>query len=207
MHARRMTSLLAAAGLVLALAACSDDEGDVPKGSPDSSASSGASSDATSDASAPTSAASAEVQPATGPLVSLRNTATLRLPASLEWSVYGDKTLVVTIESKDFPPGAEDFISIDFTEFPQIDDSLARRAAVSRESQQEDTGIPLTIGANRTIGGVEGFVLEGKGPEGQFYEWGGLDADNVLTQVTFEIPNGVDVAEWVEPVLASLQWK
>lgn len=205
MHAPRMTSLLVAAGLVVALAGCSDDKGDEPKGSPSSS--SGAPSATTGDASAPTSDASAEVQPATGPLVSLRNTATLHLPASLEWSVFGDKSLVVTIESKDFAPGTEDFLTIDFTEFPQIDDDLARRAAVSRESQQKAKGIPLKIGANRTIGGVEGYVLEGQGPKGQLYEWGGLDADNVLTQVTFVIPNGLDVKEWVEPVLASLQWQ
>ncbi|MEV4999543.1 hypothetical protein [Nocardioides sp. LML1-1-1.1] len=205
MRARRMTSLLAAALLVVALGACSDDGKDEPKSSP--STSSGTPGETTSGSADPTSSGPTEVEPATGPLVTLHSTATLRLPASVKWRTYGDKTTVVTIKSVDFAPGTEKFYYVDVTEFPQIDDNLARMAELARESQEGTREIPLKVGANRTIAGVEGFVLEGQGPNGQFYEWGGLDADNVLTTVAFVVPNGLDLEEWVEPVLASLQWQ
>ncbi len=209
MRVRRLGSLIAAAGLAVALVGCSD-KGEDPEPAPSPSAGStspgGTGSEATSEPSA-SSESSASVAPATGQLVTLESTVTFRLPDGVEWGVYDDKTSAVVIDTVDIPEGADDFVHIDATEFPQITDDLAQMAKGARTRQQERHKIPLELTGYRTIGGVSGFVLEGTGDKGQFYEWGGLDANNVLTTLVFIVPAGLDVAEWVEPVLASVQWQ
>lgn len=205
MRTRRMTPLLAAASLVVALAGCSDDKGDEPGADPTPAASDSAGTTSPTDGSS--TADAPEVQPATGQLITLKSTATFHLLADVKWRLFGDKSISVAIATEDLPPGADDFVYINAGEFPQIDDDLSRIAQVALKSEQKDHDIPLEIGSPRTIAGVEGYVLQGKGPGGQYYEWGGLDADNVLTTLGFVVPDGLDVKEWVEPVLASLQWQ
>lgn len=207
MHARSGSSLLAAAVLLVGLTGCSDKGDDEPSSSPPSSptSSDGASSATTSASAEPS--ASSSVAPATGQLVKLKSTATFRLPAGTGWGVYDDNPNAIAIDSDDIPAGADGFVKIQATEFPQLTDDLARMAQAARKNQQTTRKISLTVGENRTIAGVEGYVLEGRDAEARYYEWGGLDADNVLTVVRFTIPAGLDAEEWIEPVLASLQWQ
>ncbi|NHA01641.1 hypothetical protein G5V59_22945 [Nocardioides sp. W3-2-3] len=204
MHTRRMMALLAAASVLAALSGCSDKGEEDPKTSPTSEASSSAS----------TSAEPARPDPPHRPssrppdrLITLHSTVSFHLPDTVEWATYGDKSLSVVAETTDVPDGAEDYVHVDATEFPRIDDDLAAMAESERTSQGKRRQIPLKTTGYRTIGGVRGFVLEGRSAKGQYYEWGALNAKNVLTTVCFIVPDGLDVADWVEPVLASLQWQ
>lgn len=194
MHIHRGTALLAAAALLIALTGCTDAEPSPP----------GAASSASAE---PSPSPSPSVVPATGPLVTLKSTATFRLPADVEWYIYDDNPNAIAIESNDIPVGADGFVQIQSTEFPQITTDLARMAQAAHDNQETTRKISLTIGENRTIAGVEGYVLEGQDDEAQYYEWGGLDADNILTVVRFTVPAGLDLEDWAEPVLASLQWQ
>ena len=123
-----------------------------------------------------------------------------------EWYITGDKTSTVVISSKDFPPAADRFVNMDMTMFPQIGDDLSHMAQTGLESVQREHDFPLKITGYRIINGVKGFVIQGAGGKGQFYMWSGLDSDNILTDFRFNIPNGLKLATWVEPVLASIRW-
>ena len=57
------------------------------------------------------------------------------------------------------------------------------------------------------VDGLDGYVLEGSGKGTRFYEFGSLNADNVLTTLSFQVPSELDIEDFVEPILASLTWQ
>ena len=60
---------------------------------------------------------------------------------------------------------------------------------------------------NRTVAGVEGFVLESRTRRGLFYQYGAI-YKKAFVSVTFEFPRDNAQADaWVESVLASVEWQ
>ncbi|AJT41624.1 hypothetical protein UM93_09085 [Psychromicrobium lacuslunae] len=161
---------------------------------------------------APSATPSPTFAPATGQLFTAgfgnpKQTATFRVPAGMKWLSVGNKSIVVTLKTSEFVPGTEGFASIGATIFPQIDINLDRIAQLSLKSSQETLDIPLKMTGYRAIKGVKGFVFQGANTQYQAYVWGGLYSETYLTTLTIKIPKGVKLADWVEPVLASVEWK
>lgn len=144
---------------------------------------------------------------ATGPLVTLESTITFHLTEGPDWRITGDGESTIVIETNEIPEGADGFVQIDATQFPQISDDLDRMAETARDTALASHGFAVEIRDTRTVGGVEGYVLEGASEEAQYYEWGGLDSNNILTTMRFIVPRGLDTAEWIEPIMTSIQWQ
>jgi hypothetical protein len=72
---------------------------------------------------------------------------------------------------------------------------------------EPDHDPPLRRADNRTVDGVEGYVVEGTSRAGTYYEWGAVVGDTWV-QLEFDFPEDSDRAlEWREGVLASIEWK
>ncbi|CAN5417329.1 hypothetical protein BH10ACT3_BH10ACT3_19500 [soil metagenome] len=60
---------------------------------------------------------------------------------------------------------------------------------------------------DRTVDGVEGYVIEGVGPDGLLYEYGAANGDS-FGHIEFEFPRDTPKARAViESVLASFEWQ
>lgn len=143
----------------------------------------------------------AAVEPATGPRLSIEHlgelVATYRAP-SPEWSSTGRVASKVTGDGS-FYLGAGAGIT-----YPEI--SLDDAAQLGLESAAR-TFAPVERLENRTVDGIEGYVLEGgRGPV-LYYEFGATYEDSFVT-VSLESP--VDTPEIradLESVLASVRWQ
>jgi hypothetical protein len=86
------------------------------------------------------------------------------------------------------------------------DTTLDDLAALTLEGEP-DHEPPLRRAGTRTVNGVEGYVVEGSSRDGYYYEWGAVVGAHWV-QLEFDL--GADDAraeEWVESVLASVEWK
>lgn len=69
-----------------------------------------------------------------------------------------------------------------------------------------ETDDGLARGEDRTVAGVEGYVIEGSGPDGLVYEFGTVRGEGV-PQLWFRFPeDSAQAREWIESVLASVEW-
>lgn len=218
MNFRKTFSTLLATGLIIGFTGCSSGNNNPAPSSSASQAAPATSSSSTngsgtasgspasSTPAVSTTSASPGYPAATGLLLTIRKTCTFHLITGLEWVSSGDKTSTIATETFDQPKGAEGFVQLNASMFPQITDDFDRMAQTALKDQAKRLNVTLKRAENRTINGVTGYVLQGGGDRGQLYEWGGLDSNNVLTVFTFVIPKGLKVADWVEPVLASIRW-
>ncbi|KRC59518.1 MULTISPECIES: hypothetical protein [unclassified Nocardioides] len=202
MRVRLATAALAGVVLVSVLAGCSDDK-DPGGDDPTSAAPTGTTSSTPSET--PSDTASATVEPATGPEIHLPESADLRLIAGPEWKITDNgEPLVLADASVD---GALAGVRVDISEFPQIGDDLAQLAKISLRIHAQNYKARLRHTGYRDVKGVKGYVFEGTGLHFNYYEWGGLDAGNRAVVLTFMIPTELDLADYVEPALASLEWR
>lgn len=201
MRSRLVTAALAAVVLAAGLAGCSDDKGS--GGDDPTPTAGGTTSDPTSEATSPSDPAA--VEPATGPEINLPTAAEFHLTEGLDWDITDNgRTLVLSNAPAE---GALANVRIDASEYPQIGDDLENAAKVAARIQGSRYNARLHVAGYRDLEGVKGFVLEGKGTGFNYYEWAGLDADNALVTVTFMIPTELEVDDFVEPILASFEWR
>lgn len=193
----RPPAALAAVLLVVGLTGCSGGAG-----SSDRQAGADASPSTTTTAASP-----ATVELASGPEIHLPAAADFRLPAGPDWDITDNGSPLVLANAP--VEGALANVRIDASEFAQIGDDLAYAAKISAKVQASRYHARLHVAGYRDLGGVRGFVLEGRSKALGFnyYEWSGLDADNALVTVTFMIPVELELEDYVEPVLASLAWR
>jgi len=84
--------------------------------------------------------------------------------------------------------------------------TIADIARVTLELEA-DHDPPLRRTGFRTVSGVRGYVIEGHGPAGYYYEWGTV-TDGHYVQLEFEFPeDSARAEEWTEQVLASVEWQ
>lgn len=151
------------------------------------------------------------VPPAAGQALDLEGSFTFRLPeGGDEWHERGTGSMTI-VAGHPVPEGSFDIsaseISITVTEL----DSLAEASLKTRVRQAELTPgrfDPLpTRSPNRVVNGREGWVLESAGKESTFYEFGTSNGGLTAT-ITFQYPTSYAPGrEWVEAVLASIEWK
>ncbi|AJT41621.1 hypothetical protein UM93_09070 [Psychromicrobium lacuslunae] len=152
------------------------------------------------------------IAPATGKLVAVleettNTAATLRLPKHARWSVFDEGSSGVVCEAFDFPLGPKTFAHVRVSIVPQLGTGLDEITETARDARQTQMQTPLTIGKNRAINSIDGYVIQGATGRFQFYEWGGLNSKNVLTVLSFTVPRGANLADWAEPVLESIRWR
>lgn len=200
-----LSGALIAAGLVFTIAGCSSGASG-PHHTLVAESSTATADDSASESVDTLPSSSPATTSATGQQFTIRDIATFRVTDGVEWVSNGDKTTTISAETFDIPDGADGFVQLSASQFPQITDNFERMAEQALIDQQARLDVTLERIDDREIGGVMGYVLTGGGDRGQIYEWGGLDENNVLTVFTFVIPEGADVEEWVEPILASIEW-
>lgn len=191
----------AALVLVAVLTGCSSDSDDGPSGSGRSSSTG---STASPDPNSPTTPATPEVEPATGPPIVLEDLGTpvlrLRLPDDLEWTLRGGGDSASAV----YPDGT--FADVETLSAGVVDGKPFGYYADPTAETLEISGPRLRRLDDRTVQGVEGFVLEGKDDEGLTYVFGTVHA-GASAVVIFTIPGGEDQArDRIESVLASAEW-
>lgn len=191
----------AAAALVLALVGCSSD--DDPSGEPTGDESSSSAGATPTDEASETSAASPSVAPATGPRIDAE-VVYYRLPEA-DWLLGRDG------QSANFYDDAGYTWRISSSPALAISRSIERLARSRLDLADEDFVGAKRL-ADRTVAGVEGYVLEaggGRGTDrdGLFYEYGTVRGEHLI-YIYFELPEDSPKArEWIESVLASFEWK
>lgn len=142
-----------------------------------------------------------DVEPATGARLTIEHlgepVATYRAPTK-EWSSTGRVASKATVDGS-YYLGAGAGIT-----YPEV--SLDDAAELGLESV-ERTFAPVERLENRTVDGIEGYVLEGgKGPV-LYYEFGATYEDSFVT-ISLESPvDTLEVRADIESVLASVRWQ
>lgn len=182
-----------ALAMALALTGCSSD--DEPGATEPSSPADGSSSP--TDA---TTSASPSVEAATGPQLS-DDQLTARLPADDGWEVGND--------------GRSGYLDFDPSEPPSDvrlggsgggTTDLDEVAAVVLTSEK-DSRPAARREDNRTVAGLEGFVVTIEDDRGYHYEFGTI-TKGVHSSITFDLPrNDAAAHELIDAVLASVEWK
>jgi hypothetical protein len=199
------TRWAAAAGVLLltvVLAGCDGDEQADPKPSPSGSTS--ASSDASpSDPESTTGTPTPTVVPASGETLTLEQF-TITMPAG--WKVEQESDGGSAIQRGN----DHTFGNIIVHSFDRIGiDSLDSFVTAYVKSRNHD-GYDLKRLDNRTIDGVEGWVVQGTDPLGDFtYEYGTFSDDqeiHVAFYYNIEYNPSADPFTVIEPVLATLTW-
>lgn len=190
----RVARVLVAALLALGLVACSDDPDEPTTGAtPDASTSS----DPTG---TPTSDAEPSVEPATGEVIEL-NALRIRLVERDDWIIQRVGTTVVAALD-----GDTGTFQLNGGGIGTTGTDLDEAAEIAREVESAGR-LPLERLPNRTIDGVECFVLEGSDDEDRRYLVGGIH-NGFSFDLEFEVH-----LEWpeadamVESMLASIEWK
>lgn len=196
----RVAQVLVAALLTLGLAACGDDPDDEPTTDPtsDTSASSDPTDTATPDTA--TSDSVPSVEPATGEVVEL-NALRIRLVERDDWIIQRVGTTVVALLDGDtgtfqFSGGGIGTTATDLDEGAEV--------ALDVESAGD---VPLERLPNRTIGGVECYVLEGASDEDRRYLVGGFHEGFRFDLEFEEHLEWPDAEATIESMLASIEWK
>ncbi len=175
--------------LLVATSGCNDDKGSATE--PTAPATAGESGTTPPDP-------SPSVAPATGKRIELRSL-TVRLTDDPDWiSTGADVNAVATIR---LPAGRVD---VSVGDIGAATDDLDRNAESALATKS--LGPPQTRTANRTIHGVEVFVLEGEDAERRTYELGGVSQDYYFN-IKFDLPAGWPEADaLIESILASIEF-
>jgi hypothetical protein len=196
---RRSAVAVVAVGfcVVVGLTGCADD---APSASdPRPSAEASASSEEGEPSVPSTSGSATAPAPASGRLVDAE-VMTYRLPEG-KWDL-GSSGLTAIWTGDD----VGDWVIVGTVGDAYDDTTLDDLAALTLEGEP-DHEPPLRRAGTRTVGGVEGYVVEGSSRDGYYYEWGAVVGDHWV-QLEFDL--GADDAraeEWVESVLASVEWR
>lgn len=92
-----------------------------------------------------------------------------------------------------------------FTSTAGLKSELGHYAKIGLQSYRGQSPEPERI-ENRTIDGIEGYVLEGSGKDGLIYEYGTIYEESFLV-LTFDFPQDTPTARaWIESVLAGAEW-
>ncbi|MDQ6526634.1 hypothetical protein RB608_23640 [Nocardioides sp. LHD-245] len=191
---RRALGPTAAGLLVLALAACSDDERPGPEaGSTATSTTSTAPTD-------PVTPVTPSVAPATGKEIGVESVR-MRLTASPDWKVSRFGTTVaggLYVEGA----GIVNATVTDILAGPGLD---TEDKAVSYERSLAGTPLPPSRVADRVVDGTTCFVLEARNDEGHRYIVGGVTGGRFFS-VEFVVPAGVpDGDQLIEQMLATVE--
>ncbi|WP_182377551.1 hypothetical protein [Nocardioides sp. WS12] len=139
-----------------------------------------------------------------GEQVQLKNTVKFRVPAEYDWLIddSGDSILATAV----IDGGVLDISSHDVL---WDSGSLEEAADITLDTWNEDTSATYRRTANRTVAGVEGFVIGGKRNQTLLLEFGTLHNGRLVT-LDLNHPETFDPATAVEifdAVLASVEWK
>ena len=172
------------------LAGCSSAGEPAPEPTPDASTD-------TSLPSEPTSPASASVPPAQGTRVDAEVVA-YHLPDA-DWTL-GRAGLTATFTDERY----QDWV---ISAGPATAIARLDRLAAIRLDWLSIAHDGVQRAENRTVNGVEGYVLTSGGRDGLLYEYGAIHGGSRV-YLTFDFPEDSPMAEeWIESVLASIEWK
>lgn len=186
------------------LAGCSDD-GDTP--SDTRATTSAAERTDAAESSGSSDATASSVDPASGEQVTLVSGVGFRLTEGADWGVLGSGTRNVTADAA--VDGVAELVLLDVGEFPALTDDRDRSAQATLDSlltRGEDRYPTLRRTEDREVNGVPGFVLRSETDEARFYLFG-ADRDGISYTFSLEVPVELPLADWVEPILASVTWK
>lgn len=206
----RAIALLVAALLPLAVSGCSPE--DDPEPSPSEPAASASETPAAPEATESGSPSESEtgVPPAAGQALELEGSLSFRLPEGDEWYHTGDGSSIL-FASYPVDDGSFDIEGSEIETSNTELDPLAKASLDLRSQQAELTPgrfdpVP-TRSPNRVVNGREGWVLESAGKKSTFYEFG-TSRGGLTAFITFEYPTSyASGKEWVESILASIEWK
>lgn len=189
----RVTSLLLATVLAAGLAGC--DGGDpAPDPSPSAQESESSATASASESSSPS------VAPATGPLIEMK-VLDLRLYDGPEWDIQNAGSAFIAGYRAD-----QGVIDVAASDLATTSTDLDEDAKVVLEIKADEDPAPRRL-ENRTVNGVECWVLAAENEERRTYAIGGIHAGYQFL-VEFDLP-----ADWpeadqrIEEILASIRWK
>ncbi|MFC5727624.1 MULTISPECIES: hypothetical protein [Nocardioides] len=206
----RAIALLVAALLPLTALGCSPgDDPDPSASDPAASASQTPTTPEPAESGSPSSPETG-LPPATGQALELKGSMSFRLPEGGEWHHTGDGSTTLYAGH----PVDDGYFDIDASEIETSNtelDPLAKASLDIRHQQAELTPGRFdpfpTRSPNREVSGRAGWVLESTGKKSTFYEFG-TNIDGLTAIITFQYPSSYGAGkEWVESILASIEWK
>lgn len=189
MRSRVFVAATAAAMLALVVGCSSDAEPSGPDASASSTEPSTEEPSATDTSTGPA--------PATGQRVEA-SVLDFRLPESARWSLTRGG---LSARYFDNDGGIWAVAVIELGDTPGLD-RLARVA----EDVQPDLVPKARRLADRTVNGVEGYVLESDGRDRLYYEFGTVYEGQGFSLI-FDFPPSPRARDWIDSVLASVEWK
>lgn len=205
MRSRRMAAVAAWTVAAVLVAGCSDDEPDRrddpgPSGSDTTSATAG-SDGSSSGAPSDTSSGSA-VEPATGQQVRMESGISFRLTEGPDWVVEGNGTFGV-VGDAELESG--ELVLIEGSELDALTDDLEVAANGALTTFETSSRPTLRREEDREVNGVTGYVIRSESDESNFYLFGVLYKGTAF-RLSLEVPLEAELEEWVEPILASIEW-
>ncbi|TNM37427.1 hypothetical protein FHP29_16485 [Nocardioides albidus] len=192
-----VTRLVAAAVLMLALAACADDD----RRAGGSASTAGATRTTETSEATPTAPETPSVVPATGEELSVESVS-MRLTDSPKWGITATSLTVVAGLSG--PHGILDVVVQDVP--AGLGRTTESKAVGWEEVSANQVPAPKRV-ANRTIDGVDCFVLDGRNDKLHRYVVGAV-VNGRLFVLTFVVPTGIpDGDQLIEQMLASVDIK
>lgn len=206
MRSRRMAAVAAWTVAAVLVAGCSDDEPDRrddpgPSGS-DTTSSATAGSDGSSSGAPSDTFSGSAVEPATGQQVRMESGISFRLTEGPDWVVDGNGTFGV-VGDAELESG--ELVLLEGSELDALTDDLEVAANAALTTFETSSRPTLRREEDREVNGVTGYVLSSEGDESNFYLFGVLH-EGTSFRLFLEAPLEVDLEDWVEPILASIEW-
>ena len=203
MRSRRLAAVAAWTLMTVLVSGCSDDEADGPQDPGASgSATTSPTADGSGDASSGTPSAS-QVEPATGQLVTMRSGISFRLTEGPDWGVIGEGGLGVAADAE--AEGTLELLILDGSEFDAVTEDLEVAANATLKSLPESSYPTLRREEDREVNGVTGYVLRSEDDAANYYLFGALHK-GIAFSLSMEVPLELELEDWIEPILASIEW-
>ena len=196
MRSRVVAALLFVAVVAGAAGCSSDDDPDADPSSEATDTTSSVTTDATAEVS--------DVEPASGELVQLDTSVSLRLPKEYDWYTDdggGSIFATATVDGVTVDVAASDVL----WELEPLDDA----AQTSLQTLEDVPGMTYRRVDNTTVAGIECWVIEGENAKKRYREIGTLRNGRLVhVGFTFHAADQPDFAEdMIASVLASVEWK
>lgn len=186
---------------------CSDEEPGGAEGpDPSPSASSTGPTGSEGSPSAATESPSGPVaEPADGEEVTMLSGISFHLTKGADWLSSGSDSTAVVADAQ--VEGVSRAVLLEAGELTaQTDDlDVAAQASIDSRPDAEKSYPTLRREEDREVNGVTGYVLRSENDETRFYEFGVLHAGTSF-RINLEVPLEMELEDWVEPILASIEW-
>jgi len=125
-----------------------------------------------------------------------------RVTEGPDWVVDGDGTNGV-VGDAELESG--ELVLLEGSEIDALTDDFETAAEAALTTSEADNRPTLRREADREVNGVTGYVLRSENDRSSFYLFGVLH-EGTSFHLSLEVPLEEELEDWIEPILASIEW-